>query len=122
MSIKFTDNEGWEFEFRGITRKPSDGEYYLGSGGWIEQRHSDTAWVSGERAIVHLIPQLPITHDFGGIRFEETGEERLVEFGEWYLAYHSKTKEIPTLWTSSRRLTASSWPILKPIAIIDQEE
>ena len=37
-----------------------------------------------DRCWVHLQP-VPTIHEFGGVRFEETGEERCAKPGEWCL-------------------------------------
>jgi len=122
MSIKFTDNEnqeGREFEFSGY-HTVQHGDYFINESGVIVRQGYNGVWEGfAMRAIVHLIPKPPITHDFGGIRFEETGEVRRVREGEWYLSTKGKVWPVHDLHQYDY---IHNYIILKPITIIDQEE
>ncbi len=85
--MKFTDEEGKVWEWRGGYRPGKRGEYVLqGTSGVHPSLKTGigllTQDATGDRAI--LYPVHPI-HEFGGVRFEETGERRVVQKGEWYL-------------------------------------
>lgn len=115
MPIRFTDEDGREFEFRGEYRQHFIyGDYYLAEDGKVLMCIQKTDYAL--RAIVHLIPKPPVYHDFGGIRFEETEKVRQVEFGEWYSYMHT------VMLHSFDSKTIFEHSILKPVAIIDQEK
>jgi len=85
--MKFTDEEGKVWEWRGETRKPKEGEFYMGGPGRIykvtwDDTSGRESWL-GIRTILHPVPTI---HEFGGVRFEETGEIRRAKQGEWFLA------------------------------------
>ena len=75
--IRFT-YDGKEFEFRGVYDIPKMDQYYITNTGGVEQHRKYE--MSDLRAIVH--PDLVI-HEFGGVKFVETGEERTARSGEW---------------------------------------
>jgi len=79
--IKF-EYEGREFEFRGEYDVPHLGDHYLGHFGDVMMARVEHTTFDAPRAIVHPVEEY---HDFGGIRFRETGEVRGAEKGEWYL-------------------------------------
>ena len=58
------------------------------------------------------IPQL---HDFGGAIFEETGEVRLVQLGEWYLGSDGSDVHYRSWQFDSP--TASPFVILRPVRV-----
>lgn len=76
--MKFTDEQGKQWEFKGEYH-PVLGDYFLTGYGEIKVA---TNTLGRDRAIVHPVP---IIHEFGGIKFEETGEHRRAEAGEWHL-------------------------------------
>jgi len=79
--MKFTDEEGKVWE--GVSTEALHGQ----------------RWV--------LIQSIPI-YEFGGVRFEETGEVRYAEQGEWYLI-----NGIPAYTPTDRDCLAR--PILRPL-------
>ena len=81
--MKFTDEQGKWWEFRGEYRQVGANDYFLGKGPPPAIMFpSDTHKGYGVRAIIYPIP---IVHEFGGFKFEEIGENRMPEIGEWYL-------------------------------------
>jgi len=76
--MKFTDEEGKVWEWRGEYKRPHIGDYVLDFNGEVNQFQFNTGNVY---ALVH--PVLPI-HEFGGVRFRETGEVRPPRKGEWF--------------------------------------
>lgn len=78
--IKF-EFEGREFEFKGAYQLPKHGVYFLESmGSRVLCQGKAGVLTGGVRAIVHLVEKY---HDFGGVRFKETGEARKPQTGEW---------------------------------------
>ena len=86
--MKFTDENGKQWEFGGNYRCTRQGDYFLSTVGKVQHvtgltgREEYCQKPHAERAIVHPVP---IVHEFGGIKFEETGEYRRAQPGEWYL-------------------------------------
>ena len=78
--ITFMDG-GKEYRFKGEYRRPLAGERFLGDSGEVLRNNGSKTWTV-VRAIVKLVPK---TIEVGGVVFERTGEERLVDVGEWYL-------------------------------------
>jgi len=109
MSIKFTDQEGREFEFRGEYKTVHVGDYFLPSNslGNISSAVQRDANADIVRAIVHPIP---VYHDFGGIRFKETGEVIVAQPGEWFILNH-----LPAMCTIE---TSRPYTIIIPDSII----
>jgi len=74
--------DGVEYEYRGTVNPPVDGDWTpIISGNGVELvpwRH-----INGPNAVVFR-PK-PKRHKFGGVVFEETGEFRPAEIGEWFL-------------------------------------
>ena len=58
------------------------------------------------------IPQL---HNFGGVTFEEAGEVRLVEVGEWYLG--SGESDVHYRGHVFASPTAAEFAILRPVRV-----
>jgi len=84
--MKFTDEEGKVWEWRGL------GEM-------------------GTMVIIHRV--FPV-HEFGGVKFEETGEERVVKKGEWYLSRGS-WGEIDGVSFRIKGVTGFKYVILRPL-------
>ena len=81
--IKF-EYEGREFEFMGRYEIVLENDYFLPCnqvGAVSKATHGD-AMTHMTRAIVHPVEKY---HDFGGIRFKETGEVRKPLQNDWYL-------------------------------------
>ncbi len=79
--MKFTDEDGKVWEWEGEYHTPQKGQYFFSVNGKIRDagpRYMDNS----HRAIVRPVPTI---HEFGGVKFEETGEVRLAQPGEWYL-------------------------------------
>ena len=66
----------------------------------------------GHGIALRLIPRL---HTFGGVTFEETGEVRLVELGEWYLGVTPSDVHFRSHVFASP--TASEFAILRPVRV-----
>lgn len=97
--IRFT-YDGKEFEFRGEYREPLDGDRFL-AGMDSSIVHQSGKWGGmGVRAIVY--PVLVI-HEFGGVKFVETGEDRFPLYGEWYIFVDICYGKIPTYCHSDIR-------------------
>ena len=62
-----------------------------------------------ERAIVH---PAPTTHEFGGVKFEETGEKRSVTFEEWFL--NKASIPYSEIWHQSQN-SITPYIILRPL-------
>ena len=58
---------------------------------------------------------IPRLHTFGGVTFEETGEVRLVELGEWYLG--SAGSDVHYRSHPFTSPTASEFAILRPVRV-----
>jgi len=101
--IRFT-YEGKEFEFRGQYGRPQQGEYLLNIRGEVEQEivGIDTE----EYAIVHPVP---VIHEFGGIKFVETGEIRVLSDDEFGL------RDDGMLMHNWHNKWAGPYTILKPL-------
>jgi len=84
--MKFTDEEGKVWE--GVPSAPFKGE---------------TRWV--------LMYPVPTIHEFGGVKFEETGEERKAQYKEWWLYADGCTAYFQ--W--GRTETKGAHPILRPL-------
>jgi len=82
--MKFTDEDGKVWEWRGEYREPILGEDVLGNGGTVYKVREYT-FFQGQAQIYAIIHPVPAIHEFGGVKFEETGEERCPEAGEWFL-------------------------------------
>ena len=108
--MKFTDEDGKVWDFRGVVREPRWGcgdEWFVTSSGVVKARASGIYTYLA--AIVHPVPKV---HEFGGVKFEETGEERSVTFDEWFL----NTASIPfgEVWRQGYNSTAS-YIVLRPL-------
>ena len=68
--------------------------------------------IDGHGIALRLIPRL---HNFGGVTFEETGEVRLVELGEWYLG--SAGSDVHYRSHPFTSPTASEFAILRPVRV-----
>lgn len=103
--MKFTTEDGKEYEFRGEYHAARKGEYLLSDqvGGAVKRAVVNANTV---RAIVHPILA---KHTFGGVVFEETGEVRLPHVGEWVLS----GREVYPAHTAWRQ----TYPILRCISI-----
>lgn len=100
--------DGKDYDWRGEYREPQSFETFLNSsGGLLTRGEKVITWVD-KRAILHPIP---VTHTFGSVVFEETGEERR-GYNEWIL------------WDYSARFitwkTDLDYKILRPVGIDDQ--
>ena len=62
--------------------------------------------------MTRTIPQL---HNFGGVTFEEAGEVRLVEVGEWFLGSNGSDVHYRSWQFDSP--TASPFAILRPVRV-----
>jgi len=111
--LKFTYN-GHEYEFRGEYRPVQPNEYFLSDAVGIEQVVHYRNWRESTaiRAIVHPVEKY---HDFGGVRFRETGEVRKAVYGEWWLASENI---ILCQWEEG---TNGAHQILEPVEIISKE-
>jgi len=102
--MKFTDEKGKVWEWRGQYHKPKIGESFLDESGGIWAARTPN---NPERAIIYPVP---VIHEFGGVKFEETGEVRKVQFGEWWL----DGDECTAYFQGSRTKTGETHPILRP--------
>ena len=86
--MKFTDEEGKEWEWRGEYRTVKHGDYWLGLGKCLSGPAGRATRAPIElRAIIHPVPKV---HEFGGVRFEEVEEARLPREGDWVLGANGK--------------------------------
>ncbi len=100
--LRLIDEEGKVWEWRGEYRQAHPDEYYLNEA--TPPRITKSSSVHMEvRAIIHPVPTI---HEFGGVKFEETGEKRSVNKGEWFLM----NDKIPVAAT---RDDARIYPILR---------
>jgi len=108
--MKFTDEEGKVWKWRGEYRQVKQGDYFLSGEGKprINLEIKDASYI---RAILH--PVLPI-HEFGGVRFEETGEVRQAQPGEWYLIVYSDSTQGPNYNSLTDSATRTDRIILRP--------
>lgn len=97
--------EGQDYEFVGYNT--SKGTHFLNYKGDLSPRSMRTG-IEGI-AYFHLVP---VRHTFGGIVFEETGEERPAQPGEWILY-----DKAPVFISSG----SSPFFILKPVEVIDED-
>lgn len=81
--IKF-EYEGKEYEFRGGYEVVKEGDYFIPCNqlGCVSKASRGDEVCAMTRAIVHPVEKY---HTFGGVKFRETGEVRMVQLGEWYL-------------------------------------
>lgn len=77
MSTRIITDDGREFEF--VYRDYKRGDHILNSFGEVVEAKHD----GGPTAVLRPIPK---RHTFGRVVFEETGEERQPQPGEWYLS------------------------------------
>lgn len=78
--MKFTDEEGKVWEWRGEYKIGQAGDYYLSefkSDGGIGQV------VIGHHQIRAIVHPVPTIHEFGGVKFEEGDRGRKAKAGEW---------------------------------------
>ena len=116
--MHFTDEQGRVWEFRGEYRPPVTGDHFLErtardavpDAGII---HSKNPVVRvGDRAIVYPVgPE----HVFGGVVFEETGEERTAKTGEAYLG------DDGLVWLAHAPTFATK-KILRPVRLVEDKE
>lgn len=107
--IKF-EFEGKEFEFKGRYEEVKEGDYFLPlnhSGGAVTRARAVDESCKMTRAIVHPVEKY---HDFGGVRFKETGEVRTANEGEWWLGRDGRVRHGNTL--------NDGWSILEPVEIL----
>jgi len=106
----FGEHKGREFECTGEYRAYKQGDYVINSAGCVEfitwcGLHSPT------RAIVHPVEKY---HDFGGIRFRETGEVRAQKKNEWYLDVYNLPEYTNVTYDSQ----GTDRIILEPVQIL----
>lgn len=114
--MKFTTENGKVYEFKGIYSNPKLGEYYLSSrsnlgSGDVKQALADHPRQEPPLAIVARVRP---RHTFGGIVFEETGEIRELNFGEWGL--QQTTVPCP-FFRATLDLPFPEYPVLRPVAL-----
>ena len=108
--MKFTDEEGKVWEWRGEYRYPLRGERFLPANSEDAVLCAEYDWGAGNiRAIVHPVPTI---HEFGGVKFEETGEVRCARVGEWYVQLYSECEHLR--FNSDKESTALHYRILRP--------
>ncbi len=119
--MKFTDEDGEVWEWRGEYRKPALHEYILGHFGEVYKvqlkdmkgirrilaDECQESWI-GIRAIIHPVFTI---HEFGGVKFEETGKEYPRE-GDWLL---STTRHFAFWFYPGRFMTSGKYIILRPL-------
>jgi len=79
--MKFTDEEGKVWEWRGEYRQARPDEYYLNEATPPRITKSSSVHMC-IRAVVHPVPTI---HEFGGMRFEEVAAGRPAVTGEWFI-------------------------------------
>ena len=100
------EHDGKKYEFRGEYRYPQQGESFLNDTGYVMPRYPN---MSGRiRAIIHPVP---VTHTFGGVTFEETGEFRCAAPNEWFFTTGFTAPSFNTTNTPSK----IPYRIIKPV-------
>jgi len=100
------------YDWRGEYREPKPGDIFLNNTGRIIHIGNHPIMNPfGIRAILHPVP---VTHLFGGILFEETGEKRSTIFGDWFLnldGYPDPVHVEPIVyWVGPYNLPMNVWP------------
>jgi len=111
MAIEF-EFDGKKYRFMGEYRYPKNGECFLSGTGKILKDGEGPNNAQGARAIVE---EVKVQHEFGGIVFEETGEERTLTYNEW--GVYTPTGEIYNHRRMEHSLTCSYLP-LRPVEIV----
>ncbi len=100
--------EGQEYEFVGYCDHEG-ATHFLSGQGTLEQTEPhnrfDVAWFR----------LVPVRHTFGGIVFEETGEVRQVEQGEWYLSREPVNEPV---CHKDQNKTYRKYSILRPVEVL----
>ena len=111
--------EGQEFEVLGSGRCTTPG-----------QRDTTTHFINGPGELITIDPnrhqnsaeyclylrKIPVTHKFGGVVFEETGEHRIVQAGEWFgEQLNTAQGRAAYCWFETRL----DFTILRPVAVED---
>src|SRR3990172_7298109 len=115
--MRFTTEDGKVWDWRGEYRKPKQGGFYLTGdlGGQIKKAFE--GWIAGPaRGILHPMRRI---YTFGGVIFEETGEVRNPQFGEWILRHQGFGVLAPA--PCCENFCDISYPILKPIGLVGEE-
>jgi len=110
--VKFT-HDGKEWETDGEYRSPKIGEWFISWDGKLDKAVFDA--IDKVRLIIRPVP---VQHVFGGIVFEETGEERPPRKGEWFL---SKYQKDTVLACASGDYSEYVQTIVKPVRIQEGE-
>lgn len=104
------DGDKWEYVRHG---SPQKGEYYINSSE-AQVVKSDINFTLTEYMIVKPTVK---TYTIGGIEFEETGEVRQVELGEWFLQEESRENRVD-YWYDDFGSYPREFKILKPVRIL----